>query len=180
MARTGWEPGEVRVGQLDGATPQALARLWRFVLDLDLVRSFTAEAPVDGPLPHLLLDPRPVRAVLTDATYVRLVDVPAALAARRYSAPLDVVLEVRDALLPANHGRFRVRANGDGTAQVSSTDGSADVALGVRELAVLYLGGTSATALHAAGLLAEHAPGAVGRLAAAFGWSRQPFADDHF
>jgi predicted acetyltransferase len=180
IARKGWEPGEVRVGQLDGATPQAVARLWRFVLDLDLIGSFTADTPVDGPLLHLLLDPGSVKATLTDATYVRLVDVPGALQARRYAAPLDLVLAVRDEVLPANAGTVRVQVDGDGGCRVTRVSTDPDVSVGVRELGAVYLGGPSASALHGAGLLTEHTPGAARAMSAAFGWSRQPFADDHF
>lgn len=180
IARTGWEPGQVQVGQLDGATPHAVARLWRFVLDLDLVDSFTAETAVDGPLLQLLLDPRPVTATLTDATYVRLVDVPAALQARCYAAPLDLVLAVSDEILTGNADTVRVQVDADGGCRVSRVGADPDVSLGVRELGALYLGGPSASTLHRAGLLTEHTPGAVEQLSTALSWSRQPFADDHF
>lgn len=180
IARTGWEPGEVRVEQLDGLSPAAVARLWRFVLDLDLVSSFRADTPVDGPLLHLLLDPGAVTATLSDATYVRLVDLPVALEARRYAAPLDLVVDVADANLPANAGTVRLQVADDGVGRVTRVAGQPDVSLGVRELGSLYLGGPTASALHGAGLIAEHTPGAVERLGRALGWSCQPFADDHF
>ena len=45
---------------------------------------------------------------LTDNLWVRLLDLPVALAGRRYSAPLDVVLDVTDTRLPANAGRWRL------------------------------------------------------------------------
>jgi predicted acetyltransferase len=44
-----------------------------------------------------------------DGLYVRLLDVAAALAIRRYAAPIDVVIEVRDEVLPEQAGRYRVR-----------------------------------------------------------------------
>ena len=176
----GWGPGgTVRVVGLDSATPQGYARLWRFVLDLDLVRTFEARGGTDEPLLHLLADARAVTSTVGDGTYVRLVDLPRALEARRYAAPVDLVLGVRDSLLPQNAGAFRLRATPDGVevARVSSTP---DVELDVRELGALYLGGTSPTTLHRAGLLVERTPGAVTALATALVPSRAPYCPDDF
>lgn len=179
------EPGEpdsggtVQVLGLDAATAPARARLWRFVLDLDLVPAFEAYVALDEPLLHLLADVRAVNARFDDATYVRLVDLPRALEARRYAADLDVVLGVRDALLPQNHGTFRLRGGPDG-AEVRRVDADPDVELDVRELGAVFLGGTSAGALHRAGLLAERTTGAVARLSAAFTSPQQPFCPDQF
>ena len=99
--------------------------------------------------------------------WVRVLDLPAALQGRRYAAPLDVVLDVTDALLPANAGRWRVVVDADGAATVTRTDTEADVRLDVRELGALYLGGRSATALASAGLVTG-APDALARVTAAF------------
>ena len=62
---------------------------------------------------------------LTDSTYVRLVDVPAALQARTYAADLDVVIAVSDPLLPHNDWAFRLQAGTEG-ADVSTTRRRAD------------------------------------------------------
>ena len=45
---------------------------------------------------------------VNDNLWVRLLDLPVALAGRRYAAPVDVVLDVTDARLPANAGRWRL------------------------------------------------------------------------
>ena len=68
--------------------------------------------PVDDPLLFQLADPRRARPRLKDALWVRIIDVPGALAGRRYSGPVDVVIEVRDDLLPANAGRWRLTTAG--------------------------------------------------------------------
>src|SRR2546428_10353214 len=47
-----------------------------------------------------LADPRRARPQLNDNLWVRIVDLPRALAERRYSCPEDMVLEVRDEILP--------------------------------------------------------------------------------
>ena len=169
----------VRVAALDAADIRSYARLWRFVLDLDLVRHFEGPAAVDEPLRYLVADSRSVRSRYTDGTYVRLVDVARALEARRYAVDVDLVLGIRDGLLPQNAGSFRLQAGPDG-ASVRRVDAAADVELDVRELATLYLAGTAATVLHRAGLLQEHTPGAVAALSAGFSWSRLPFCRDYF
>ena len=171
--------GAVRVLGLDAAGASARARLWRFVLDLDLVRTFEAHMAVDEPLLHLLADVRTVSAGYDDGTYVRLVDLPRALEARRYAADVDVVLAVHDTLLPQNDGTFRLRGGVEG-AEVRRVGDDPDVELDVRELGALYLGGTSPGVLLRAGLLTERTPGAVTALTAAFASPQQPFCPDHF
>lgn len=171
---------EVIVGDLDATDPAAYAALWRYLLDLDLVRTFVrSNAPVDEPLRSLVSDQRGITTELHDATYVRLVDLPSALEARAYASAVEVTLEVRDALLPANDGRFRLRAGPDG-ASVTITDTQPDLSLATRELAACYLGGTSLDALHRAGLVVEHSPGAVHALAVALDWPVKPFTPDFF
>ena len=170
---------ELEVMEVDAADPPAYAALWRFLLSLDLVRSFRQHgAPVDGPLRLLVSDRRAITVEALDGTYARLVDVPAALAARRYPAEVDLVLGVRDDLLP-NGRSFRLRGGPDG-AEVTGTERTPDVSLDVRELGSLYLGGVSPSTLHRAGLIGEHSPGAVARLAAALTGNRLPFCDDPF
>jgi predicted acetyltransferase len=84
-----------------------------------------------------------------------------------------VVLEVGDALLPVNAGRWRLRGGPDG-AEVARVDHAPDLALDVRELGSAYLGGVTLGALAGAGLVREHTPGAVARASTAFGWPVAP------
>ena len=170
---------EVRVGALDAADAAGHARLWRYVFDQDLVRSFRASVAPDDPLPHLLQDSHALRASIGEGLFARLVDVPRALEARRYAREVDLVIGVRDPMLPENAGAFRLRGGTDG-AEVRRVGTEPDVELDVRDLGALYLGGTPATVLHRAGLLTESTPGAVAALGAAFGWSRLPFSLDYF
>jgi predicted acetyltransferase len=170
---------EVRVTSLDASDSAGSARLWRFVLDLDLVRRFSAEVAVDDPLQHLVADSRAVERRLADGTYARVVDLPRALEARRYAAEVDLVLGVRDAMLPQNDGTFRLTGGLDG-ASVRRVSEEPDVELDVRELGAVYLGGTSPAVLHRAGLVGERRPGAVAALTAALSWSRLPVCHDFF
>ncbi len=174
------EGPEVTVVDLDAATPPAYAALWRFLLNLDLVRTFRRwDAPVDEPLRLLVSDPRAITTETSDGTYARIVDVPAALEARRYPTEVDLILGVRDDLLPQNNGAFRLRG-GPKEADVARTSDRPDVSLGIAQLGALYLGGNSPDTLRQAGLIAEHTPGALRQMAAGFAWDRLPFCNDYF
>jgi predicted acetyltransferase len=171
---------EVHIVEIEAAEPSAYAALWRFLLDLDLVRAFIRpHAPVDEPLRYLVADPRMISTELSDGTYARLVDVPRALEGRTYASDLDVVIAVSDPLLPHNDATFRLQGGRDG-AQVSTTRRRADVTLSVRDLGAIYLGGTSLTSLHTAGLISERMRGAVTAITAAFASDRAPFCADPF
>jgi predicted acetyltransferase len=169
------------IRELVASDPAAGAALWRDVLSRDLVTEVRApRRPADDPLRFQLADGRRVRARVTDGLWIRLIDLPAALAARRLSGPVDVVIEVRDDLMPANSGRWHVHATGDGAVTCERTAATADVALGVRELSAAYLGGTRLGALAEAGLVAEHRPGSLVRLSAALSWDPSPWCPGTF
>ncbi len=182
--RTGWAPtgprAEVEVREVVAGEPAAYATLWRFLLGIDLCRSVTYPfAAVDDALLHLVDEPRRLGTGLAESLWVRLVDLPRALAARRYAAALDVVFEVRDELLPENAGRWRL-AGGPQGATCSATDDPADLVCDVRDLGSAYLGGTSLAALAAAGRVEERVPGTLGPAATAFRWHRLPAATEVF
>lgn len=176
--------GEVRIKEVWAEDPAAYASLWRYLLDLDLARTFRLwSAAADEPLRHLVADARAVRTELTDNLYVRVVDVAAALQARRYAADLDVVVEIADEILPANSGCWRIRTHADpggAVAEVSRVEGSPDLSMGVLELGTVFMGGTPLAHLHRAGRICEHTPGAVAAASTAFGWHRAPYSPDMF
>ena len=175
---------EVRVKELWAEDAGAHAGLWRYLLDLDLARTFRLwSAAPDEPLRHLVSDARAVKTSLTDALYLRVVDVEAALRARSYAADLDLVVEVEDPLLPGNSGRWRIVAEGaagGSVAEVTRTDASPDLSMGILELGTIYLGGVRLADLHRAGRVTEHTPGAVAAATTAFGWHRAPSCTDMF
>lgn len=138
--------------------------------DLDLMtRVTTGHLPVDAPLLHLLGDLRATDQRLHDDVWLRLLNVPAALSARTYQADVDVVIAVRDTLLPTSDGHWRLRG-GPGGAHVTPADEPADLALDVAELGRAYLGGVSLAGLGAAGLVEERTPGSLMTTSTAFGW----------
>jgi predicted acetyltransferase len=155
--------------------------LVRHLAELDLIDTVRLPGrPVDDPLPQLFTDLRAVRVTaVRDETWLRLVDVHRALAARAYATQLSpgspLVIEVTDELLPANAGRYRIDADG-----VRRTGEPASISLGVAALAAAYLGGTRFAALATAGRVTERRPGAVALADALFATPRAPFAGTGF
>lgn len=170
-----------KVSSLYAFTAEAEAVLFRYCLDLDLVETVRFEArPVDEPLRWLLADPRRLRVTATsDFLWVRLLDLPAALAARRYGSRDALVIEVSDPLRPRNQGRFRLEGAPDG-ATCQPTGAPADLALGIAELGAAYLGGTRFTTLARARRVAELTPGALLRADAMFTSNPVPWCTTDF
>jgi predicted acetyltransferase len=179
-----WSPagprGKVMAREVVATTPEAYRALWRLLLDVDLTRSvqFGFAAP-DEPLYHLVNEPRKLGARLMDSLWLRTVDVPAALAARRYVAPVDVVLEVTDPVFAENSGRWHLTGDAE-SASCTRTDRAADLALDVHALGAAYLGGVALATLAAGGRVTELAAGALARTSVAFGWYRPPSATEVF
>jgi predicted acetyltransferase len=175
----------IEIREVFTTDPAATAAIWGDLLSRDLTSEFRAGIrPVDDSLLHLLADPRRLRTRISDGLWVRLVDVPRALAQRRYASPLDVVIEVTDELCAWNQGRWRLTAgNAPDTggpapgiaATCERTTDPADVALPVRALGAAYLGGTRLGPMAAAGLVAELRPGTLAPLSAALSWDPAPW-----
>ena len=162
----GLPTGVVRVRELVAATPDAHARLWRHVLDLDLMREVQVfAAPTDDPLlADVLAEPRAARAGVRDCLHVRLVDLPAALAGRRYAAEVDVALAVDDPQCPWNSGTWRLVGGRDG-ATCTRTGDEPDLVAAPSDLGAAYLGGTPLRSRR----VVERTPGALSRTTTAFG-----------
>jgi predicted acetyltransferase len=144
--------------------PVATRELWRILLDMDWKATLKAELlPIDHPLQHQLTYPRRMRMRIGDGLWVRLVDVGAALSARAYGDDGPVVLEVEDAFLPDNAGRWRIAA---GSAE--RTEDEADLALDIGELGSAYLGGFTFAELVRAGIVRELKEGGAARADAVF------------
>ena len=80
------------------------------------------------------------------------------------------MLEVTDAMLPANAGRWRVRAEAWGHADVTRTDAEPDLVLDIRELGAAHLGAISLSSLAQAGLIDVRSPAALRAASAAWSW----------
>jgi predicted acetyltransferase len=171
-----WRPNStLTVEELVAVDAASAARLWRVAAEVDLVvRVVADQRGVDDPLPLWLTDARAVRQrYRTDFQWVRVLDVPAALAARRYACAGALVLEVEDGLGHAA-GRFALEGAPDG-AQCAPTTAAADLAVRVEALGAAYQGGASLAALAAAGWVREERPGALAVADAMFGWLARPW-----
>lgn len=149
-----WNEGdpqfECLIADYAPVTAQAHAALWQTLLSMDLVATFESyRIPLDDPLPLLLADPRGVDTLhLGDSLWVRPVNVPALLAARRYGVEVECTLEVRDPLL--GDGRYRLCGGPDG-ASCAPTDRAPDLTLAVADVGALSLGGERLRRLARAG-----------------------------
>ena len=177
-AETFLPDSRLEVRELVAADPAATTALWSDLLSRDLVSEVSARLrPADDPLLQLLADPRRARPQVSDGLWVRVIDVPAALSLRRYSGPVDVVIEVTDDTCPWNQGRWRLTTSGAApwTGHCQRTEDPADVDLPASSLGAAYLGGTRLGSLARAGLAAEVRPGALAALSAALSWEPAPW-----
>jgi predicted acetyltransferase len=159
-----------------GATPEATAEIWRYVLDIDWYATLEASLlPVDHPLFTLLATPRRAQYRMGDSLWVRLVDVSAALSGRAYAKDDPLVFEVHDAVCPWNEGRWQLEGG-----EASRTDRAADIALDVGALGSAYLGAVSFAQLRDGLRLEELTDGAVERADAVFGWRPLPWCPEIF
>lgn len=180
--------GAVVVRELVATNSEAYRALWQHVFSVDLTRKVNMRfAALDEPILYLLDEPRAAAAKYSDSLWVRILSVPAALEARRYAAPIDVVLDIQDRDIPANARRWRLLTTTDpstgtpgASATCTPTDAPADLSLDIAALGSAYLGGPTLAAMAAGGRITELTPGALGRASTAFGWLRTPYATEVF
>jgi predicted acetyltransferase len=168
--------GSINVIEALAIDDASLAEIWRYLLDLDWTAWIKADyLPLDHPLFLLLAEPRRMRFRVNDGVWVRLVDVGAALSARAYASDWPLVLDVRDAFMPENEGRWRLAA---GTAE--RTDHEPDLSVDVGDLGSVYLGGFTWAELRAALRVEELREGAVDRADSIFGAWPKPWCPEIF
>jgi predicted acetyltransferase len=165
------------VWNLTAATDAAYQDLWAYLSGLDAIDDIRLDdRPVDEPVRWLLDDARTL--VMTrhvDFLWLRLLDVPAALAARRYAVPGDLVLDVIDEDVSRfASGRYRLTAEGD-EAACAPASGDADVEITQQALASIYLGGFGLSELQLSGAAQERTPGALNQLGLMFSTPHAPW-----
>jgi len=167
--------GTATADLLVATTDRAEHELLRFLASVDWVTRVSVWLrPVDDPAPLALVDGRAAPLVdRSDHTWARVLDVPAALAARDYATDGALVVEVDD---PFGHaaGRFRLDGGPDG-AECTATGDDPDLVVPVGALSSAYLGGIGWGRLAAAGWVEERTPGSVARAAAMFTSARAPW-----
>lgn len=169
------------VRELVAADPETEAALWRYCLEVDLVDEVEVESrPLDDPIRWRLRDPRQLRVLWqSDFVWVRLLDVPAALAGRAYDREGEIVLDVHDEFRPQQSGRYRLRGSPK-AGECEPTDEPVDLEVTVADLGALYLGGVRATTLARAGRTRELRPGALQRADDLFVWPVAPHCYTRF
>lgn len=167
---------ELTVHDMHVGTADAFAGIWRYLHSVDLVDEIVLpDRPIDEPASLLFTDPRGCReSGAGDETWLRLVDVPTALAAiPRGNASL--VLEVVDELLPGNTGRYRLSPD-----TVEATERAADLRMDVGTLGMVYLGAWRPSMLAAFGRIGHTDPTALVEADRLFHASRAPWCGTHF
>jgi len=176
----GIDVGRVQVVEAVTTTPESSIGLWSFVFGIDLIEAIEAwNRPPDDPLFLQVIDPRRMRVSTVDGLWARLLDVPAALAARRYSAEGRLVLDVRDEFCPWAEGRYELDA-GPGGADCRPTDAEPDLALAANEVGAAYLGGARVRDLARAGRIQELTDGALSLADRMFAGDREPWCPHQF
>ncbi len=172
--------GVLAVVELMATTERAYRALWQYAFGVDLMERIEAHRLQSRP-PLLLQVAEPSRLNLhvSDGLWVRLVDVEAALAARRYGVDGALVVEVADAACPWNSGRWLLQVD-DGVARVTRTERPPDLVLDPADLGAIYLGGVHPSELARAGRGREGTAGALGRADLLFGGSREPWCAQLF
>lgn len=160
--------------------PAADLDLWRFLLDIDLMKTLEwwNLAP-DDPLLLAALEPRRLGLALGDGIWLRIVDLAPALAGRGYAADGRLVIEVADEFCDWNDGRWSLAVDG-GAARVEPTTDAPDLACDTTDLAAAYLGAFSFRRLADAARVRELAPGAISRADALFRTERAPWCPKVF
>jgi predicted acetyltransferase len=182
-AKETWEhslpKNEILASELMALTPVAESALWHFVFSMDLVETIrTQNRPTQELLSVLLSDSRRLSGRRVDGLWARLMDVPAALTARRYRTEGRLVIEVDDRFFPEQGGRFVLEGGPDG-AECKRTTDDADLVVDAGVLGSRYLGGGSFSLYQQAGRV-HGSPEAVRLADTMFSWHVEPWCPHYF
>jgi predicted acetyltransferase len=134
---------------------EAFSALWDYILRHDLVGKVTMSGvvPEDDPAPDLLSEPRILNRRTTDAIWLRITDVAAALRQRPYSEPGRLTFAIaEDEQCPWNEGTWALETDGPYTTVSASSDAPM-LSMPVTTLAGLLTGFRTASQYHRIGRL---------------------------
>lgn len=172
--------GQILLVELVGVDDAACHTLWWFLSNIDLFPKVDAHfQATDNLLPSLATNHRAIRRLVTDGIHVRVLDVAAALTARRYDQPGDLVFTVEDGQRPDQAGTYRLTVADDGTARCDRDDGEPSAELSSYALGALYLGGSRPEPLAFNGHLNADGP-TVAAIRRMFSWPVAPYCDEMF
>ena len=173
--------GTLHVVEAVAANDAAHAALWRFLLDQELVNRLTSYTrPTDDPLVWMLAEPRRLRQTLTDAVWMKMLDVHAMLEQRTYAVEDTLTIQVIDA--ETDDARtFTIDCGLEG-ATCHNTNASPDLTMNEAELAAMYWGTVECSMLANIGLVEVSArtPDAALRADAIFRTSPAGWNPYHF
>jgi predicted acetyltransferase len=162
---------ELAVEQLVAASAATARAFWQILASHASIASrVRACLAPDDPVQWLTREPD-VQTHRAASWMLRIVDAPAAMAARGFPATVtvSVPLEISDVARPANAGRWRLEvAGGQGSLQAGGAEAARPVRLGARGLAALFAGAGTGS-LRLAGLVVGGDAAADEALDAAFG-----------
>jgi predicted acetyltransferase len=172
--------GTITVSECVASTTAGYAGIWRYLFDVDLVAKVDAwNRPVDEPLFYLLREPRRLHFSVNDGLWLRVIDVVAALEARRYRTDGRIVFELTDAFRPESAGRYELTVD-EGAGRCVRTDDPADLFGAINVLGATYLGGATYHQLALAGQVEERTTGAVAKADTMFASVPAPWSPFHF
>jgi predicted acetyltransferase len=142
---------ELSVDELIAGSEQTARALWATVgSGSSIARTVHAYLPPADPI-HFMIETEAAKKAEQQRWMLRLLDAPAAIAARGFAADVDVDVRIDDPDVPENSGDWHL-AVADGVGQLTQAQPAADpIRLGPRGLAALYAG-TSLNVLRGAGL----------------------------
>ena len=167
----------VLLTEMIALTPEAYSGLWSFLVNQDLISRLQAwNIPAETALHHLFSNFRESQT-LCDGLWVRILDVPVALSARRYSADGSIVIEVFDPMEDGS-SRYRLEVVG-GVGSCRLVCDEPDLILDMEDLGASFLGRSRFRRLGMVGRL-RGAPSAWALADAMFDWHPQPWCQEVF
>jgi predicted acetyltransferase len=164
-----WDDGDLRVDEIIAGSEATSRALWATVgSGSSIANTVKAYVAPNDPV-HLLVEHEADKHAQLQRWMLRMVDAPAAIAARGFATgvSLEADLDLDDAELSGNTGRWHLSvAEGSGLLTPSTTNGDA-LRLGARGLAALYAGTPLAT-LRRSGLAAGGSTSADSAIDTAF------------
>jgi predicted acetyltransferase len=144
-------PGSPMMGQriaihdLVWLSASAYQAAWDLMADMDLANRIDwSKAPLDDPLPHLLLEPRKLNLTSSDDLLARIIDVERALPQRPYNGEGALTFEIVDDLCAWNRGKWRLEVSASGN-EIRRTEEGPQLVMPVSTLAMLMFGQISAS-----------------------------------
>lgn len=167
----------VSLEEMIALTPQAYSGLWGFLVNQDLIQQLRAwNVPAETALHHLYDNFRESQT-LSDGLWIRILDMEAALSARRYCVDGSLALEVFDPI-DQRARRYRLEAS-EGVGMCMATSDAPDLTLDMEDLGAGFLGRARFRRLAAFNRVSG-TPAACALADAMFDWYPQPWCQEIF